>query len=70
MTIARDLMSAIAATRLGLGAGPGEIDRAGSDPQGYLISRPLRPDRFDAWLAARTVRAPGTRDETVLTLVP
>jgi diguanylate cyclase (GGDEF)-like protein len=38
--------------------------------QGYLISRPLRPDRFDAWLAARTVRAPGMRDETVLTLVP
>jgi EAL domain-containing protein (putative c-di-GMP-specific phosphodiesterase class I) len=38
--------------------------------QGYLISRPLRPDRFDAWLAARTVRAPGRRDETVLTLVP
>jgi diguanylate cyclase (GGDEF)-like protein len=38
--------------------------------QGYLISRPLGPDRFDAWLAARTVRAPGTRDESVLTLVP
>ncbi|HJT02937.1 MAG TPA: bifunctional diguanylate cyclase/phosphodiesterase [Pseudonocardiaceae bacterium] len=38
--------------------------------QGYLISRPLGSDRFDAWLAARTVRAPGARDETVLTLVP
>lgn len=38
--------------------------------QGYLISRPLAADRFDAWLAARTVRAAGTRDETVLTLVP
>ncbi|MBV8997110.1 MAG: bifunctional diguanylate cyclase/phosphodiesterase, partial [Pseudonocardiales bacterium] len=38
--------------------------------QGYLISRPLGPDRFDAWLAARTVRDTGTRDETVLTLVP
>ncbi|MGH3764863.1 MAG: putative bifunctional diguanylate cyclase/phosphodiesterase [Pseudonocardiaceae bacterium] len=38
--------------------------------QGYLISRPLGADRFDAWLAARTVRAPGARDkETVLTLV-
>jgi diguanylate cyclase (GGDEF)-like protein len=37
--------------------------------QGYLFSRPLGPDRFDAWLAARTVRAPGVRDETVLTLV-
>ncbi|MDQ4011209.1 MAG: bifunctional diguanylate cyclase/phosphodiesterase [Actinomycetota bacterium] len=37
--------------------------------QGFLISRPLPPDRFDAWLAARTVGAPGTHDETVLTLV-
>ncbi len=37
--------------------------------QGYLISRPLGPDRFDAWLFARTVRASGVRDETVLTLV-
>ena len=38
--------------------------------QGYLISRPLGPDRFDAWLSARTLRALDTRDETVLTLVP
>jgi EAL domain-containing protein (putative c-di-GMP-specific phosphodiesterase class I) len=39
--------------------------------QGYLISRPLGRDRFDAWLAARTVRAPGAQnEETVLTLVP
>lgn len=37
--------------------------------QGFLISRPLAADRFDAWLAARTVRAPGVHDETVLTLV-
>jgi diguanylate cyclase (GGDEF)-like protein len=37
--------------------------------QGYLISRPLSEDRFEAWLQARTVRARGTRDETVLTLV-
>jgi diguanylate cyclase (GGDEF)-like protein len=37
--------------------------------QGYLISRPLESGRFDAWLAARTVRAPGSRDATVLTLV-
>jgi len=37
--------------------------------QGFLISRPLGPDRFDAWLAARTVRAAGAREETVLTLV-
>jgi diguanylate cyclase (GGDEF)-like protein len=37
--------------------------------QGFLISRPLGADRFDAWLAARTVGAPGVREETVLTLV-
>ncbi|MGH3980587.1 MAG: putative bifunctional diguanylate cyclase/phosphodiesterase [Pseudonocardiaceae bacterium] len=37
--------------------------------QGYLISRPLAGERFDAWLRARTVRARGLRDETVLTLV-
>jgi len=37
--------------------------------QGYLISRPLGAARFDAWLQARTVRARGMRDETVLTLV-
>jgi diguanylate cyclase (GGDEF)-like protein len=37
--------------------------------QGFLISRPLGADRFDAWLAARTVRALGAREETVLTLV-
>jgi diguanylate cyclase (GGDEF)-like protein len=37
--------------------------------QGFLISRPLRADRFDAWLAARTVCVPGAHDETVLTLV-
>ena len=37
--------------------------------QGYLISRPMGPERFDAWLRARTVRVRGRRDETVLTLV-
>ncbi|HKR51145.1 MAG TPA: EAL domain-containing protein, partial [Pseudonocardiaceae bacterium] len=37
--------------------------------QGFLISRPLGADRFDAWLAARTVRLPGVHDETMLTLV-
>ncbi len=37
--------------------------------QGYLISRPLGAERFDAWLQTRTVRARGVRDETVLTLV-
>ena len=37
--------------------------------QGFLISRPLEADRFDAWLTTRTVRAPGVHDETVLTLV-
>ncbi|MGQ0778761.1 MAG: putative bifunctional diguanylate cyclase/phosphodiesterase [Pseudonocardiales bacterium] len=37
--------------------------------QGYLISRPLGAERFDAWLQARTIRARGVHDETVLTLV-
>ncbi len=37
--------------------------------QGYLISRPLGSERFEAWLQARTQRARGQRDETVLTLV-
>ncbi len=37
--------------------------------QGYLISRPLGRDRFDAWLTARTVCAAGVHDGTVLTLV-
>ncbi|MDQ3761110.1 MAG: bifunctional diguanylate cyclase/phosphodiesterase [Actinomycetota bacterium] len=37
--------------------------------QGFLISRPLASDRFDAWLTARTVRVSGACDETVLTLV-
>ncbi len=37
--------------------------------QGYLISRPLGPDRFDAWLAARTILGAGVQDGTVLTLV-
>jgi diguanylate cyclase (GGDEF)-like protein len=40
--------------------------------QGFLISRPLESERFDAWLTARTartVRAAGVCAETVLTLV-
>ncbi|WP_243790158.1 bifunctional diguanylate cyclase/phosphodiesterase [Saccharopolyspora gloriosae] len=37
--------------------------------QGYLISRPLPEDRFEAWLQARTVKARGPKSETVLTLV-
>ncbi|MGH3830449.1 MAG: putative bifunctional diguanylate cyclase/phosphodiesterase [Pseudonocardiaceae bacterium] len=37
--------------------------------QGYLFSRPLGSDRFEAWLAARTVRAAGARAQTVLTLL-
>jgi diguanylate cyclase (GGDEF)-like protein len=49
------------------------VDMGCDVAQGFLISRPLAPDRFDAWLAARTVRAPGGpgyHDKTVLTLVP
>jgi EAL domain-containing protein (putative c-di-GMP-specific phosphodiesterase class I) len=37
--------------------------------QGYLISRPLGRERFEAWLQARTQPGRGQRDETVLTLV-
>lgn len=37
--------------------------------QGYLISRPLGRERFEAWLRARTRRARGRRDETILTLL-
>ena len=37
--------------------------------QGFLISRPLETGRFDAWLSARTVSAPGVHEETVRTLV-
>ncbi|RRO13008.1 bifunctional diguanylate cyclase/phosphodiesterase [Saccharopolyspora rhizosphaerae] len=36
--------------------------------QGYLISRPLSEDRFEAWLQARTKRE-SVREETVLTLL-
>lgn len=35
----KDLMASIAATRFGLGARPGEIDAARSDPQGWLASQ-------------------------------
>jgi EAL domain-containing protein (putative c-di-GMP-specific phosphodiesterase class I) len=37
--------------------------------QGYLISRPLSETRLEAWLQARTIQAPGLRDELVLTLI-
>ncbi|MER6991485.1 bifunctional diguanylate cyclase/phosphodiesterase [Saccharopolyspora hirsuta] len=37
--------------------------------QGYLISRPLSEERFEAWLQARTKRGTGSRSETVLTLL-
>ncbi|WP_190820663.1 putative bifunctional diguanylate cyclase/phosphodiesterase [Saccharopolyspora pogona] len=37
--------------------------------QGYLISRPLSEERFEAWLQARTKRDRGARSETVLTLL-
>ncbi len=37
--------------------------------QGYLISRPLARERFESWLRARTMRARGRCDETVLMLV-
>lgn len=47
-----------------------QLVRMGCDvAQGYLISRPLSEERFEAWLQARTVQQRGRHDETVLTLV-
>lgn len=37
--ISRDLRAAIAATRFGLGARPGEIEAARGDPQGWLLAQ-------------------------------
>jgi diguanylate cyclase (GGDEF)-like protein len=45
------------------------VDMGCDVAQGFLISRPLAADRFDAWLTARTVSVLGVHDETVLTLV-
>ena len=42
----KDMMAAIAVTRFGLGARPGEIDAARSDPQGFLTSQ-IRRDGAD-----------------------
>ncbi len=39
MTIDRNLAGAIAVTRFGLGARPGEIGRASGDPQGFLTAQ-------------------------------
>lgn len=46
MTIDRDLRAAIAVTRFGLGARPGEIDAARADPQGWLAAQ-IRPKGAD-----------------------
>lgn len=43
----KDMMAAIAVTRFGLGARPGEIDAAKADPQGFLIAQ-IRRDGADA----------------------
>jgi uncharacterized protein (DUF1800 family) len=45
-TMANDMMAAIAATRFGLGARPGEIETARSDPRGFLTAQ-IRPDGAD-----------------------
>lgn len=42
----KDMMAAIAVTRFGLGARPGEIAAAGSDPQGWLTDQ-IRPAGAD-----------------------
>ncbi|SFJ75840.1 DUF1800 family protein [Caulobacter sp. UNC279MFTsu5.1] len=41
-----DMMAAIAATRFGLGARPGEIDAARGDPRGFLAAQ-IRPEGAD-----------------------
>jgi uncharacterized protein (DUF1800 family) len=41
-----DMMAAIAATRFGLGARPGEIDAARGDPRGFLTAQ-IRPEGAD-----------------------
>jgi uncharacterized protein (DUF1800 family) len=42
----KDMMAAIAATRFGLGARPGEIDEARDDPRGFLTAQ-IRPEGAD-----------------------
>lgn len=42
----KDMMAAIAATRFGLGARPGEIDAARDDPRGFLTAQ-IRPEGAD-----------------------
>ncbi|MBS0296925.1 MAG: DUF1800 family protein [Proteobacteria bacterium] len=42
----REIQGAIAATRFGLGAKPGEIEQASADPQAWLI-RQIRPEGAD-----------------------
>jgi len=42
----KDMMAAIAATRFGLGARPGEIDAARNDPRGFLTDQ-IRPEGAD-----------------------
>src|SRR4051812_22399008 len=42
----KDMMAAIAATRFGLGARPGEIDAARDDPRGFLAAQ-IRPEGAD-----------------------
>jgi diguanylate cyclase (GGDEF)-like protein len=47
-----------------------QLEAMGCDiAQGYLVSRPLAEDRLEAWLQARTARAPGRHAEMVLTLL-
>jgi uncharacterized protein (DUF1800 family) len=65
-----DLMGAIAATRLGLGARPGELGEAAHDPRGYLLAQirrsgadqpqpeaPSTPDRVAQFDQYRQMRA-------------
>ncbi len=74
MTNAPDINAAIAATRFGLGARPGELDAARGDPQGWLRAQiaagPIQPqgafpsvsDRLVAFTEAAQVRRQAKKD--------
>ncbi|MHA6801373.1 putative bifunctional diguanylate cyclase/phosphodiesterase [Bounagaea algeriensis] len=52
-------------------AARGQLVGMGCDvAQGYLISRPMSEQRFEAWLDARTARTAVSGGETILTLLP
>jgi uncharacterized protein (DUF1800 family) len=57
----RLVQASIAVTRFGLGARPGELEAAGSDPQGWLLAQ-IRPDGADLPVAADGSPLPSAQD--------